>query len=143
MRLHAFAPGQRFQTRRAPVDPAEVAAFAAAYDPQPLHLDPEAAARGAFGRVVASGYHTLALSWRLWVDVGAFGEDVLAGLGLDEVRWHHPVYPGDTLAAEVEVLEARPSRRHPDRGVVRLGVTVRNQAGTVVLTYRTAALVRA
>ncbi len=142
MRFQELRAGRRFLTGSAVVTDGDIRAFAEVFDPQPIHLDFGAAAHGPFGRTIASGYHTLALSWRLWIDTGALGADALAGLGLDELRWVRPVFAGDRLSVEVEVLESRPSASHPGAGIVRLALSAHNQHGEVVLTYRTAALVR-
>lgn len=123
------------------MDAAAIRAFAAQYDPQPFHLDDEAARASVFGRLVASGWHTMAITMRLLVEGGLQPAWGLIGLGADELRWPRPVEPGDVLQVEWEVIEVRPSSSKPDRGVARLGVTTRNQRGEVVLTLITTALV--
>lgn len=133
--------GRRFTTGSIAVDAAAIKAFAAQYDPQPFHLDDEAARASVFGRLVASGWHTMALTMRLLVEGGLQPAWGLIGLGADELRWPRPVVPGDVLQAEWEVIEIRPSSSRPDRGVVRLRVTTRNGRGEVVLTLVTTVLV--
>jgi acyl dehydratase len=133
--------GRRFTTGSIAVDAAAIKAFAAQYDPQPFHLDDEAARASVFGRLVASGWHTMALTMRLLVEGGLQSAWGLIGLGADELRWPRPVVPGDVLQAEWEVIEIRPSSSRPDRGVVRLRVTTRNGRGEVVLTLVTTVLV--
>lgn len=123
------------------VDAGSIRAFAAQYDPQPFHLDEAAARESIFGRLVASGWHTMALTMRLLVQGGLQPAWGLIGMGADELRWPRPVEPGDTLQAEWEVIETRPSSSRPDRGIVRLRVTTRNQRGEVVLTLVTTVLV--
>ena len=132
-------PGRRFATGGRTVPAAEISSFAQAYDPQALHLDAEWAAAGPFGGLIASGFQTLALVWALWVQTGAFGRSSAGGIGIDELRWTAPVRPGDTLSAEVEVLERGAPRR--GRGRVVLSFTARNQRGETVLTFRTLSLV--
>ncbi len=135
-----FTPGRRWTTPGRTLHEAEIGGFAASYDAQDLHLDAMAAARGPFGGLIASGFHTLAVSWALWLRMGALEGSGRGGIGLDEVRWHLPVRPGDTLRAEVEVLERslHPSR---GRGRVVLGHTVRNHREETVLSYRSLGLV--
>jgi len=113
---------------------AEILAFARKFDPQPMHLDPEAARRGAFGGLIASGWHTCALAMR--ATAAWFAEAKVAALGspgLDQVRWLAPVRPGDRLAGSFEVLEMRPSSSRP-MGIVKQRLEFRNQAGTLVLS---------
>ena len=110
-------------------------AFASVYDPQPMHVDPVAAAQGRFGGIIASGWHVAALVMRDTVETSPFGDMPLLGLQLDELRWEEAVRPGDVLRARREVLEVNRSRTKPDRGVVRIGVTVCNQHGRTVMRY--------
>lgn len=138
--LEDLAAGQRYAGGTATVDAAEIKAFAAAFDPQPFHLDEEAARTSIFGRLVASGWHTMALTMRMLVEGELRSLWGLVGLGADELRWPRPVFPGDVLGVEWEVLEVRPSSTRPDRGIARLGVTTRNQRGEVVLSLVTTIL---
>lgn len=138
--LEDLAVGQRYAGGSATVDAAAIKAFAAAFDPQPFHLDEAAARTSIFGRLVASGWHTMALTMRMLVDGELRSLWGLVGLGADELRWPRPVVPGDVLGVEWEVLEVRPSSSKPDRGTARLGVTTRNQRGEVVLTLVTTIL---
>jgi acyl dehydratase len=112
----------------------EVIAFAKQFDPQPMHTDPEAAARGPFGGLIASGWHTAGMTMRLMAEAQLLGDGAVLGLGVDEIHWPKPVRPGDTLQAEIEIKAITPSRSHPSHGIVKLGVTVRNQRGEVVMT---------
>ena len=93
--------------------------FARRYDPQPMHTDPEAARRGRFGGLIASGWHTGAMMMRLFADHVLSPVSSMASPGLDELRWLHPVRPGDSLTLRVTVLEARLSRSKPEQGIVR------------------------
>lgn len=133
--------GRRFTTGSVAVDAAAIRAFAAEYDPQPFHLDETAARASVFGRLVASGWHTMALTMRMLVEGGLQPAWGLIGLGADELRWPRPVEPGDQLQAEWEVIETRTSSSKPDRGIVRIQVTTRNQRGEAVLTLITTVLV--
>lgn len=107
--------------------------FAFRYDPQPFHLDVDAATRSPFGGLIASGFQTLALSFRLFRDTGTITGTSLGGRGGDGLRWWRPVRPGDTLRVRVEVRERLEPRR-PDRGIVRLAYTTLNQHGEEVMT---------
>ena len=103
----------------------EVIDFASRYDPQPFHLDEEAAAQTHFGRISASGWHTCAMTMRMMVE--NLSNEKHAGLGspgLDGLRWLKPVYPGDTLRVETELKEVRPSRSRPEMGSIHSEVTV-------------------
>ncbi len=119
------------------VDEAELLAFARRYDPQPFHLDHEAAAESHFGGLITSGWHTCAMMMRMMVDHYVSETASQGSPGVDEIRWLVPVRPGDTLSVRVTILESRPSRSRPDRGVVRSAVEVLNQDGRTVMTMKT------
>ena len=138
--LEDLAVGERYAGGTATVDLAAIKAFAGAFDPQPFHLDEAAAAASIFGRLVASGWHTMALTMRLLVEGELRSLWGLVGLGADELRWPRPVVPGDVLSVEWEVVEVRPSTSKPDRGTARLRVTTRNQRSETVLTLVTTIL---
>ena len=113
----------------------EVVEFATKYDPQPFHLSDEAAAQTYFGRLSASGWHTAAMMMRMLVD--SMTEISQAGLGspgLDELRWLRPVYPGDRLSVETEIIDKTPSRSRPTMGSFRSRASVINQDGVTVMT---------
>ena len=133
----------RFGHKRVERD--EVLEFAHKYDPQPFHVDDAAAAANPlFGRLSASGWHTAAMAMRMtadhWAAMG--GRNILGGAGIDELRWLKPVYPDDTLRCEGEVLETRPSRSKPDRGIVRARLTVFNQHDERVMTQVSMVMMR-
>ncbi len=119
--------GQTFRTGDVTVEPGAIKAFAAEFDPQPFHLDEDAARASLFGGLVASGWHTAALSMRLLVGGELRVVGGLIGLGVEELRWPRPVHPGDVLRVESEVLGLRPSKSQPDRGIVRVRNTTLNQ----------------
>lgn len=125
-----------------PVDRDAVIGFARQYDPQPFHLSDEAAARTHFGRLAASGWHSCAMTMAMLVEHWtAHPIASLGAAGIDELRWRRPVYPGDTLSCETEVLSVRPSTSRPEMGSVASNVTVRNQDDQVVLTFISQALI--
>jgi acyl dehydratase len=126
--LHA---GQRFTSGEHALDAAQIKAFAAQYDPQPFHLDEEAARGSLFAGLAASGWHTAAITMRLLVEGGAPIAGGVIGAG-GEISWPGPTRAGDILRVESEVLEVRPSRSRPDRGMVTLRSETRNQRDEIV-----------
>lgn len=131
--LEGLAVGQTFRSGTVAVELGEVKAFAAAYDPQSFHTDERAARSGVFGGLVASGWHTAALTMRLLVEGELKVAGGLVGAGAEAVRWPRPVRPDDTLRVESEVLEVRPSASRPDRAVVRLRTVTSDQEGQAVM----------
>ncbi|SIO02799.1 Acyl dehydratase [Singulisphaera sp. GP187] len=128
-----LAVGQTFGTGTVLVEPDMIKVFAAEFDPQPFHLDQDAARASLFGELVASGWHTAALTMRLLV-TGEFRiVGGLIGLGAEELRWPWPVHPGDVLRVESEVMELRPSKSHPGHGLVRVRNTTLNQDSEPVM----------
>ena len=132
--LEDFVPGEVREYGPVPVSEAEILEFARKYDPQPIHVDPEWARTGPFGGLIASGWHTTALTMRLLVDNYLPAAASLASPGIDELRWARPVRPGDALSVRVTVLEVRPSRSKPDRGLLRSRIEVLDRDGAIVMT---------
>ena len=130
-----LAPGQRFTSPGLTLTEAEIIDFAWRYDPQSFHLDANAAANSPYGGLIASGFQSLAICFRLFIQSGILAESSLGSPGIDELRWLAPVRPGDTLHCEVEVLEVRPSSSKPERGIARLRYTAVNQHPEVVLSF--------
>jgi acyl dehydratase len=128
-----LAVGQTFETGTVTVEPEMIKAFAAEFDAQPFHLDEHAARVSFFGRLVASGWHTAALTNRLFVEGRLQIVGGLIGVGVEELRWPRPVYPGDVLRVVSEVLFLRQSRSRSDRGLVRMRMTTLNQDDQSVL----------
>jgi len=137
-----YVPGSVFEYGTVTVNQADVIEFAQRFDPQPFHIDPAAAARGPFGGLIASGWHTASLVMRLVVDHYLSSVAGLGSPGVDELRWTRPVRPGDSLRVRVSVLDARRSRSKPDRGIVRSHIEVLNQAGDVVMSLKALNLLR-
>ena len=135
-----FQVGDRFQTGAYAVTEKAIVDFAREFDPQPFHLDIEAAEKSVFQGLAASGWHTAAMTMRLYVTSGLELAGGSVGLGVDELRWPVPVRPGDTLRCEIEILETRPSKSRPDRGILRIRDVTRNQKGEVVQTFTAAVL---
>jgi acyl dehydratase len=129
-----FRPGEITETGSVSVSKEEILAFARQFDPQPFHIDEEAARQSPYGGLIASGWHTASLCMRLIVALLGPGSGSLGSPGVDELRWLKPVRPGDELTVRVEVLESVPSRSKPDRGLVKLRYTMHNQNGEDVMT---------
>jgi acyl dehydratase len=117
--------GQRFTSRTLLVDEAEIKAFASRYDPQPFHLDEIAAKDSLFSGLVASGWHTAAMTMRLFVESLPLAGGLIGAGG--ELSWPRPTRPGDALRVEIEIVEIIPSRSRPDRGVALTRIITRNQ----------------
>lgn len=132
--LDDFAPGDRFESPGKTLTEAEIVDFAFRYDPQPIHIDVEAAKGSPYGGLIASGFHTMAVGFRMLWQTGVFSACSLGSPGLDEVRWLLPVRPGDTLRTVAEVVETRPSSSKPDRGTCRVKYTILNQRDEPVMT---------
>jgi acyl dehydratase len=130
-----FAVGQVFKSGRHVVDNKQIIEFATAFDPQPYHLDDVAARDTVFRGLAASGWHTAAMTMRLVVDGEFRPAGGIIGVGFDELSWPRPVRPGDELTVTSEVLEVRPSKSRPDRGMIRVRTTTFNQSGETVQSY--------
>ena len=129
--LEDLKPGQRFATGTHPLTEDEIKAFARDYDPQPFHLDAEAARHSFFGGLAASGWHTAAISMRLQVESGPPLAGGMIGATV-ELQWPRPTRPGDVLHVESEILEVTSSRSKPDRGFITLKSQTLNQKGDVL-----------
>lgn len=134
--------GRAFETAGVTLTDAAIIDFAFQYDPQPFHLDREAAAQSIFGGLIASGFQTLCVSFRLFAQMGAVFKHNLGGPGADEVRWLKPVRAGDTIRCRVSVAEQRPSGSKPDRGSVKWRFETFNQHGELVMTAVLISIVR-
>ena len=130
-----YVPGSVYEFGYSTLSEAEIVDFARRYDPQSIHTDAAGSAAGPFGGLIASGVHTIAVCMRLYVDHYISHVASLASPGLDEIRWPHPVRPGDRLRIRVAVAEARTSRSRPDRGLVHSAVEALNQDAAVVLSF--------
>jgi acyl dehydratase len=121
----------------------EVLEFARKYDPQPFHLDDEAAAKTHFGRIAASGWHTCAMTMAVVARWSVANRQAgLGSPGIDELRWKKPVYPGDRLEMRGTVVEVRPSRSKPQIGSVRTAMEVANQHGELVMSFTSIVLIQ-
>jgi acyl dehydratase len=138
-----YVPGATYEVGSVSVDQASILVFAKEFDPQPFHVDPVAAAAGPYGGLVASGWHTAALVMRVLVENYLSAESSLGSPGLDEIRWPHPVRPGDTLRVRATVTEARRSLSKPDRGILKTLIEAVNPGGQTVMRATAINFVRA
>ena len=137
-----YEAGRVYELGSVRVELAEVIEFATRYDPQYFHIDEIRAKESIYGGVIASGWHTASMMMRVFAD--GFLSDVssMGSPGLDELRWYHPVRPGDTLFVSAIVLETRLSKSKPDRGVMRTRTEVRNQYHELALSSTAANFMR-
>ncbi|RMD65091.1 MAG: MaoC family dehydratase [Alphaproteobacteria bacterium] len=137
-----FEVGERFVSPGITVSEAQILDFALTYDPQPFHINKEAAVEFPYGGLIASGFQTLALGFRAFYQANVINHCSLGSPGMDKVRWLLPVRPGDTLHTEAEVRAKRPSRSRPDRGIVHMAYEIKNQNDDVVMTFTTIHILR-
>lgn len=136
-----YIPGAVHELGTVSVTESEIIEFARSFDAQPMHTDPELAARSPFGGVIASGWHTASLMMRLYSVQYLSYPSSIASPGMEELRWPRPVRGGDTLSVRVTVREARPSASKPDRGIVKSWIEVINQHGETVMTMLAANMI--
>jgi acyl dehydratase len=132
--------GDRFKSGTYKVTEEQIVSFAREFDPQPFHLDPAVARQPMFKGLIASGWHTAAITMRLFVQTLNFAEGAI-GLGVDELRWPNAVRPGDVLQVETEIVDLRESRSKPSHGIVRIRNVTTNQRGEAVQAMFASALV--
>ena len=137
-----FKVGEFFVSESAALTESEITRFARDFDPQPFHLDHDAAKASPYGGLIASGFHTLSLGFRLFIDTGAIDACGMGSPGMEQICWLQPVRPGDSIRTEARVAEMRPSGSKPDRGVLLMDFEVKNQREEVVLTMRAVHLLR-
>lgn len=136
-----FSAGEEIVSAGQTLTQDAIIAFAALYDPQAFHIDVEAARTSPYGGLIASGFQTLAVAFRMFLDTGVLAGTSFGSPGMDDLRWTRPVRPGDTLHTIANVVEVRPSASKPDRGLVRFAFRVLNQRGEEVLTFATTVFV--
>lgn len=137
-----FEPGERFSTRGVTFTESMIIDFALVHDPQPFHIDVEAAKQSTYGGLIASGFQTLALGFRMVLETGIFRACSMGSPGFDELRWLRPVRPGDTLHVDFQVMGKKPSASKPDRGILRVDYTIKNQKDEDVLTFKSMHLLK-
>jgi acyl dehydratase len=131
-----FKAGDVAELGSVTVSEAEIVEFAERFDPQPFHVDPEAAKASIFGGLIASGWHTTALFMGMFVRAILLDSASLGSPGVEEIRWTAPVRPGDTLTGRSTITDVQPSSKDPRRGTVITANEVRNQDGVIVMTLR-------
>lgn len=129
-----FNLGETWKSKPVVMTQEDIVTYAKRYDPQPMHTDPEIAAAGRFGTVIASGWQIAALSMQLFIESGGYGKTPVVGLGIDELRWRRPVRPGDTLQVTREVVELQRHKTKAEFGIIRTQVSVTNQDGELVMS---------
>ncbi len=139
--LEDLKVGDRFESSAYEVTERAIMEFAREFDPQPFHLDHAAAEKSVFGGLVASGWHTAAITMRLLVTSGLNLAGGAIGLGVDEMRFARPVRPGDSLRLKLEIVDVHPSQSKPDRGTARIRYATRNQNDEIVFTQMATVLV--
>jgi acyl dehydratase len=139
--LEDFTVGSEIESGGMTLTLDSIIAFATLYDPQYFHLDVEAAKKSQYGGLIASGFQTLTVGFRLFLDTAVLSGTSMGSNALDELRWHKPVWPGDTIHTVARVIESRASKSKPDRGIVRAAFRVVNQANEDVLTFVTTVFV--
>lgn len=137
-----YEVGEAFISNGKTLTEAEIIDYAFRYDPQPFHMDVEAASGHMYGGLIASGWHVVAVAFRLFMDTRPWGAAGLGSPGCDELRWLEPVRPGDTLRTEVLISDLRPSASKPDRGLLMLDWAVINQHDRTVMTMKSVQLTR-
>ena len=134
--LDDFQVGEIIECGSYTLDEEEIIRFAREFDPQPFHIDKEAAIHSPYGGLIASGWHTVSIMMRLLVDGYISDSSSMGSPGVDEVRWLKPVRPGDTISVRIHVDSVTRSKSKPDRGVVKSLMEVHNQSGDVVMTVQ-------
>ena len=140
MKFAQFDPGMVIEAGPYTVSESELLQFALAYDPQWFHTDAEAAAKGRFGGLIASGWHTCGIAMRLGADAALQGSESFASPGLGYVKWTHPVRPGDALSLRATVIETRRARSQPTLGILRWRWQLFNQDSIEVLDLEATSL---
>lgn len=135
MHYEDFAVGDTFRTNGVTLTESQIIDFAVRYDPQRFHVDKEAAAHSTYGGIIASGWQVASLGFRMFTQANVLGAEAMGSPGLDKLRWHKPVRPGDTIRMEARVVETRPSSSRDDRGYVTFEFDTLNQKGEVVMSY--------
>ena len=130
--LEDLKPEQAFESRRHTITQDEIVAFARQYDPQFFHLDPEAATTSFFGKLIASGWHTCALTMKMLTEAEMDLAGGIIGAGMEELKWPTPLVPGDTIHVRVEIIESRASKSRPAIGIVRTRVQTLREDGAAV-----------
>ncbi|WP_340029556.1 MaoC family dehydratase [Paenibacillus sp. FSL H7-0940] len=139
MRFSEYVIGQRYETTSLALSKSDIIEFATSYDPQYMHLDEEKAKQGRFGSLIASGMQTMNISFKLWIEVGVYGEHVVAGTGMNNIQFLKPVFPDDELHVIAEVIGLTPRRK--GNGIVTVLLSTFNQKNQKVFQAELSALI--
>lgn len=140
MKFDEFTVGQVFETKSLKVTKENIMEFAGKFDPQYMHLDEEKAKQGIFNGIIASGVHTLGLSFKLWVEQGIYGDDIIAGRGMNNIKFIKPVYPEDELHTIVEVIDKREIKK--EAGIITVLLSTYNDKEEKVFKGELSALIK-
>jgi acyl dehydratase len=138
VKFEDFQVGQEWVSAPHVVDRDDMLRFSRQFDPQPIHVDGDAGKAGPFGDIIGSGFMTMALAWRLWLDLGVQGDDGLAGLGIEGLRWSRPLLAGSTVTAHVSIAEHRVTRQ--GHGLITFEMRLRDQDDAEVVRFLTTGL---
>lgn len=134
--------GATFTTATKTLTRDEVVDFARQWDPQPFHLDDEAAKASPYGQIIASGFHTILVAFNLILQASDWSRSSMGSPGMEQVLWIAPVFPGDTLQVQAKVVSAKASRSKPDRGFVDIAYDIHNQNDETVASYTATHMLR-
>ncbi|QUW21386.1 MaoC family dehydratase N-terminal domain-containing protein [Sporosarcina sp. Marseille-Q4063] len=140
MKYNEFQVAQKFEAESATITKEEIVEFALKYDPQYMHIDEKKARESRFGSIIASGMHTLSVTWNSWVQLGLFGDDVIAGVSIQKVKFHRPVFAEDCLSVKIEIIDME--QRKPDCGAITLYLSTYNQNNDLVLEAEVTGLIQ-
>ncbi len=140
MKLNEFTIGETFKTKSFQLSKEAIMEFAHTFDPQYMHIDEAKANAGRFNGIIASGIHTLAISFKLWVEEGKYGEDVIAGTGMNNVKFIRPVYPDDELYTVIKVIDKKD--RKDNNGILTVRLTTFNDEDNKVFKADLSALIK-
>lgn len=140
MKFDEFTVGQVFETKSFKMTKADIMRFAGEFDPQYMHLDEEKAKKGRFDGIIASGLHTLSISVRLWIEQGIYGDDIIAGTGMNNMKFIKPVYPGDELYTIAEVIDKKETKN--ESGIITVLLSTYNDKEVKVLEVDLSGLIK-
>ncbi|KOY16549.1 MaoC family dehydratase [Paenibacillus xylanivorans] len=139
MKFNDYVIGEYYRTDSIQLSKKDIIDFAKTYDPQYMHVDEAKAKEGRFGSLIASGMQTMSMSFKLWVELGKYGEDIVAGTGMNNIKFIKPVFPDDKISVLAEVIDLAPKRNYG--GIVTVLLTTFNQNNEKVFTAELSALI--
>ncbi|KAF4326002.1 hypothetical protein G195_000066, partial [Phytophthora kernoviae 00238/432] len=139
LKFNEFVKGESYRTESIQLSKKDIIDFAKIYDPQYMHVDEAKAKEGRFGSLIASGMQTMSTSFKLWVELGIYGEDIVAGTGMNDIKFIKPVFPDDEIHVLADVIDLAPKRNHG--GIVTILLTTFNQHNEKVFQAELSALI--